>query len=159
MKSLIVFSSQSGNTKKLAEAVAEELPGIKELVAVENAPDHFDDADLLAVGFWLMGGKPDPKSSEFLSKTAGKKLFLFATHGAARDSAHARAAMEHAMRLAQGAQVVGTFSCQGAVQSAVMEKAAAKNPPPAWFADAPAAVGHPDGADLAALRSAVRACL
>ena len=39
MKSLIVYSSQSGNTKKLAQAVYESLTGEKEMVAVAEAPD------------------------------------------------------------------------------------------------------------------------
>lgn len=159
MKSLVIFSSQSGNTKKLAEAVAANLPGEKEVAAVENAPASLDGYDFVAVGFWLMGGKPDPKSSEFLARSSGKKLFLFATHGAARDSAHAKGAMEQARQLAAGAQVVGMFNCQGEVQAKVLETASAKVPKPAWVDDAPAAAGHPDDADLAALKQAVRACL
>lgn len=159
MKSLIVVSSQSGNTKKVGEAMAAVLPGEKELVAVDAAPDNLDGVDLVAVGFWLMGGKPDPKSSEFMAKLAGKKVFLFATHGAAKGSAHANAAMEHAVQLAAGARVVGTFSCQGEVQAKVIEKASAKVPPPVWLADAESAAGHPDAADIAAAQEAVRACL
>ncbi|MFH1215026.1 MAG: flavodoxin family protein [Pseudomonadota bacterium] len=159
MKSLIVFSSQSGNTRKLADAVADVLPGEKDLLAADGAPEKIDGFDLVAVGFWLMGGKPDPKSSEFLVKLSGKKVFLFATHGAAKGSAHAVAAMEHAVKLADGAQIVGTFSCQGEVQAKVIEKASAKVPPPVWLADAPSAAGHPDAADIAAVKIAVKACL
>jgi hypothetical protein len=35
-----------------------------------------------------------------------------------------------------------------------LEKARAKNPPPVWLADAPAAVGRPNADDLQALRDA-----
>lgn len=159
MKSLVVYSSQSGNTKKLAQAVADALPGEKEVVAVDGAPEKLDGFDLVAVGFWLMAGKPDPKSSEFLAGVAGKKVFLFATHGAAKGSAHAAAAMAHAVKIAAGAQVVGSFSCQGEVQAKVMETARAKVPPPLWLADAPFAAGHPDATDIAAVKDAVLACL
>jgi len=71
MESLVVYSSQTGNTRKLAEAVYEALPGKKELYPVDEAPDP-SDYDFIAVGFWFMQGKPDPKSTEFLGRI-GKK--------------------------------------------------------------------------------------
>ena len=80
MKSLIVYSSQSGNTKKLAQAVYESLTGEKEMVAVAEAPDPAG-YDLVALGFWLQAGKPDPKSAEYIGRVGKKSLFLFATHG------------------------------------------------------------------------------
>ena len=67
MKSLVVYSSQSGNTKKLAEAVFEALPEGKEITPVDGAPDP-KGYDFVAVGFWLKGGDPDPKSLEYLKK-------------------------------------------------------------------------------------------
>ena len=39
MKSLVVYSSQTGNTRKLADAVFEALPGEKALYPVDGAPD------------------------------------------------------------------------------------------------------------------------
>ena len=158
MKSLVVYSSQSGNTKALADAIGDALPGEKTVVSIDESPENLDDFDMLAVGFWLMGGKPDPKSSEFLSKTTGKKLFLFATHGAAKGSAHAVGVMDQAKNLADGAQVIGSYSCQGEVQPKVIEKASAKQPPPVWLADASAAAGHPDANDIAELKAVLQAC-
>jgi len=78
MKSLVVYSSQTGNTRKLAEAVFEILTGDKALYPVDEAPDP-SGYGFIAVGFWLMGGKPDPKSSEYLGKIGKKPLFLLRT--------------------------------------------------------------------------------
>ncbi|MCA1793209.1 MAG: flavodoxin family protein [Desulfobacteraceae bacterium] len=39
------------------------------------------------------------------------KVFLFATHGAAKESDHAKAAMDYAVSLLRGAEVVGTTVC------------------------------------------------
>jgi len=111
MKSLIVYSSQSGNTKKLAQAVYESLTGSKEMYAVTEAPDPAG-YDLVALGFWLQAGKPDPKSAEYIGKVGKKPLFLFATHGAAAGSDHALKAMDHAKSLAPEADILGTYSCQ-----------------------------------------------
>ena len=151
MKSLIVYSSQSGNTKKLAQAVYESLTGPKEMYAVTEAPDPAD-YDFVALGFWLQAGKPDPKSAEFIGKVGKKPLFLFATHGAAAGSDHAISAMDAAKSLASEADIVGTYSCQGEVNPKVLEKAKSKPEPPVWIADAPNAVGHPDGPDIEVLK-------
>jgi hypothetical protein len=99
MKSLVVYSSQTGNTRKLAEAIFDALSGGKDLYPVNEVPDP-SIYSFIAVGFWLKGGKPDPKSSEYLGKIGKKPLFLFATHGAGAGSDHAIKGMEVAKSLA-----------------------------------------------------------
>ena len=150
MKSLVVYSSQSGNTRKLAEAVFDALPGEKTLYPVDEAPDP-SGYDLIAVGFWLMKGKPDPKSSEYLGKIGEKALFLFATHGAGAGSDHAIHGMELAKLLASESNIRGTFSCQGEASPKILEKASKKPEPPVWLADAPDAEGHPNDVDIETL--------
>jgi flavodoxin len=159
MKSLIVYSSQSGNTRKLAESLYEVLQGEKEIYPVDEAPDALSDFDLIAVGFWFQGGKPDSKTNRFLPLLAGRQIFLFATHGAAKGSPHAQQGMAAAKELAAGAYVIGTFSCQGEVGRKVLEAAAAKPEPPLWLADGPAAKGHPDKNDLDELRRQITAAV
>jgi flavodoxin len=151
MTSLVVYSSQSGNTRKLAEAVFETLGGKKEIYPVADAPGA-EGYDLVFVGFWLKAGKPDPESAEYLARVGNARLFLFATHGAASGSEHARNAMAAARTLTAGADIVGSFSCQGEVVPKMLEKARSKSQPPVWLADAPDAVGHPDENDMAALQ-------
>lgn len=158
MKTLIVYSSQTGNTKKMAEAVNDVIGGEKTLCPVAEAPDPAG-FDLVVLGFWLMAGKPDPKSSDYLAGVGDANLFLFATHAAAADSAHAIKAMQHAQSLAPSARVAGTFSCPGEVNPTFLEKALKKDPPPPWIGDAPAAAGHPDSTDIARLTNTIKAAL
>ena len=158
MRSLIVYSSQSGNTKKLAEAVYEALPGEKGIYPVEEAPDP-NGYDLVAVGFWFKAGNPEPKSAEYLKRIQGARLFLFATQGAANGSEHVKKGMEAAKSLAKGAEIVGTFDCQGAVNPGLLEKVKARPNPPEWIGDADGAVGHPDEADLRKLKEVVQGLL
>jgi flavodoxin len=155
MKSLIVYSSQTGNTKKLAEAVYESIVDEKEIYPIAEAPDP-DGYDLIAVGFWLQAGKPDPKTMEYLPKIgSGKRLFLFATHGAAFDSDHVNNALIVAKCLAPDSEIAGTFSCQGEVNPKVLEKVSVKPQPPVWLKDAPDAKGHPDDRDIDNLKKVV----
>jgi hypothetical protein len=151
MKALIVYSSQTGNTRKLAEVVRQCWPDETEMASVDAAPKP-QGYDCIAVGFWLQAGKPDPKAAVYLQQIGRTPLFLFATHGAAADSAHVRKALDAACALAPQADILGTFNCPGEVAPKVMEKIRAKTPPPPWIEDAPAAAGHPDAQDLANLR-------
>ncbi|MBC8317843.1 MAG: flavodoxin family protein [Desulfobulbaceae bacterium] len=151
MKSLLVYSSKTGNTKKLADAIFENLPGEKEVCAIDDAPTP-DGHDLICVAFWFQAGKPDPKSQEYLAKITNQKVILAATHGAAKNSAHAQNGMKFAEGIIPDAQVLATFSCQGEVSPQFMEKAAAKPEPPPWLPDAKTAQGHPDEKDLVALK-------
>jgi flavodoxin len=155
MKSLVLYSSQSGNTKKLADSIYATLPSDKKISPIDKAPGLLSDFDFIAVGFWFQGGKPDPKTARFLPQLKNIKIFLFATHGAAKGSVHAQQGMAAAKELAAGATVVGTFSCQGEVNPKVLETAAAKPEKPPWLHDAPGAIGHPDQNDLSELRQLI----
>ncbi len=156
MSAIVIYSSKSNNTKKVAEAIAEEMQcGMR---AVQDAGD-IAEFDTVAVGFWLQAGAPDPATQEFLPQLGGKKVFLFATHGAAVGTPPADNAMVKAKELAGGAEIVGTFSCPGQVAEKVLEMAAKKDPQPPWLSAAPAAKGHPDPTDLANARAAVQSAL
>lgn len=151
MKAIVAYSSRTGNTERLARTAQDVLGAGTLLTPVDSAPDP-GDAELVAVGFWLKAGEPDPGAAAYLQKVGRRKLFLFATHGAAVDSDHARNALNVARSLAGSARIVGTFSCQGEVEPGFLEKAMAKTPRPPWVDAAVHAVGHPNTADLDRLR-------
>ncbi|WP_457577147.1 flavodoxin family protein [Desulfomarina sp.] len=154
MKSLIIYSSKSGNTRKLAEAACDFLPGEKIVKPAMDNPNQ-EGYDLVVIGFWLQGGKPDPGSVKVLESAVGK-IFLLATHGAAADSKHAADAMTAAKEMAGNGEIVGVFNCQGEVNSEFLKKAAAKKPQPPWVRDAEDAVGHPNAHDIAELKKALQ---
>ncbi len=156
MKSLIVYSSQSNNTKKLADAIYENLDGEKDIFPVDQAPSP-QGYDMAFVGFWLMAGKPDPKTSEYLEKLEkGDCLFLFGTHGAAAGSDHVKNAIDHAIGLKNDAEIKGVFTCQGEVNPKVLEKVKQKPEPPVWIKDADNAIGHPNEKDVQELINTIR---
>ncbi len=154
MKSLIVYSSKSGNTKKLAETLRDILPGEKTFKTMEDNPET-GGYDLVCAGFWFQAGKPEPQATTFLTSCKPGKLFLFATHGAVNTSDHAANGMAAAKTLAASSEIVGSFHCQGEVDPKLLEKVRAKNPPPPWIKDAPLAIGHPNTDDCAALKKEI----
>jgi len=154
MKHLVVYSSPGGNTKKLAEELFRQLPDEKDIKQIMEAPDP-SGYDVVCVGFWFKGGQPDADSQKYLKKCSGKKVFLFATHGAATESDLVKLGMNKARELAGGKNVVGAFSCQGEVPASALENAANKDPQPPWLKDAPAAKGHPNSDDFIKLNDAL----
>jgi flavodoxin len=139
MKAMVIYSSQTGNTRKLAQTAYDCLACEKQIYPEADAPEPAD-FDLVVLGFWLQAGRPDPKSADYISRIGNKDLFLFSTHGAGAGSDHAKGAMEHAKSLAASARICGTFSCPGEVDPKILEKARAKDPQPPWLKDAPNAV-------------------
>lgn len=53
MKALVLYSSETGRTKKLAEAVLSVLPANTDFLPMEEAPESFDDYDIVFAGIWL----------------------------------------------------------------------------------------------------------
>jgi len=154
MNSLIVYSSQTENTQKLAEVIYDTLDGEKEIFHVDQAPS-LEEYDHIYIGFWFQAGKPDPKTLGFLEQVKDSKVFLFATHGAAKGSNHVKNAINSAMDLLKNTDITGVFTCQGEVNPKVLEKVKQKSEPPVWIGDADDAVGHPNEEDCLALKKII----
>ena len=60
MKSLVLWSSRTGNTKAVAEAIFEALPGEKEIMEEGREGNDLSSYDLVFVGFWGYRRGADP---------------------------------------------------------------------------------------------------
>ena len=149
---LVVYSSVTGNTKKVAEAFCETVGGTLTRVEDAGTPDGYD---AVAVGYWLWRGGPDPKTAAYLAQLTGVNVALFETHATENRSEHAMTAFARAAaQLGKDCRVVSVFDCQGQVSEAIQkkhEKMEAENPhakSQGWRTS----IGHPDEGDLAAAR-------
>lgn len=124
MKSLVVYSSLTGNTKKVAEAVASVLPDC-DLFPVEQAPASAEGYDFVVLGYWTDRGMPDSKARLWLEGVRNARLAFFGTLGAWPDSDHAKNCMkkgeELALEPARGNTVYGSWLCQGKIDPKVLE--------------------------------------
>ena len=124
MKTLVVYSSLTGNTKKVAQAVAEVMPECT-VVSVEEAPASPEGYDLVAVGYWVDKGMPDGRIRAWLEGVKNTRLVFFGTLGAWPDSDHARECMARgegmAMEPSRGNTVLGSWLCQGRIDPKVLE--------------------------------------
>lgn len=164
MKSMVVYSSRTGNTRKVAEAVAACLPEPREIYPVDQAPPP-DDYDFLALGCWIDKGTADAQARAYFQRVRGKRVGLFLTLGAYPDSEHARQCAENVRGLLQENRVLGHFICQGAIDPELVRWMRDLPPEHPHFMDQARreriaeAARHPDALDLVRAQEAFRALL
>jgi len=152
-KILVTYLSQTGNTKKIAEAIFESLEGDKTIEPVDEVQE-IEGYSLIFIGFPVHSHGVPYKIENFLQKIhEGGKIALFSTHGSLPGGRLATAALEHAAVIASKTKVLGTFSCRGKVSMAALEVLSKSPEHKAWAEMAPSSQTHPDEGDLEDARS------
>jgi flavodoxin len=74
MNPVVIYSSKSGNTKKVALAIAKELNcnSIKISKEIDFSTISLKDFDLVLIGTWIRGGEPSPDMTGFLKQLSLK---------------------------------------------------------------------------------------
>ena len=164
----IVYDSATGNTERLAHALAEVLPEADLLVfgrVGEVSPSAVAAADRVYAGFWTNRGDCTDEMSQVLEGLDGKEVFLFGTAGFGADQTYFAGVMARVARhVPESAQMVGSFMCQGQMPANVRTRyERMREAQPAQAArmgqlieNFDTALGHPDEEDIARLQAAVR---
>jgi flavodoxin len=153
MNVLVAYHSETGNTRKIAEAVFAALHVTqKKLLPIVEATD-LTAYDLIFCGFPVQHHSVPAKAVHFLRRIPpGKKIALFATHGSLRGGEKALSAFYAALNALQGQTVIGTFGCRGQVKPQLIDEWMESPQHLAWAREAQSANGHPDAADVADAR-------
>lgn len=155
MKSTVVYFSQTGNTRKVAAAIAGALPGAVALADLASAPDP-GDADIVFVGMPVLRFGPPPEAAEYLRRHCeGCDVALFVTHAAPEDMLELQPWLLACREAAAGTRLAGFFHCQGQLAEPVRRWMEGSGMPDlvTFAALADAAVGQPDTTRLAAARA------
>ena len=162
MKALIVYSTLTGNTQKVAEAIQKALPEGTACLSAKEAPDPAA-YDFIAMGFWVDKGGPNAEAAAYMKRIVGKKVFTFFTLGADPASPHAKTCAEKApAAYGEGTEQVAAFWCQGAIDPKLIEwmrkqpVGGPHSPTPEAEARWAEAAKHPNAADLEAAAAAAR---
>lgn len=122
MRTLVLYSSRTGNTKKVAQAIAGALPSGTPCLPVSQAPADLAAYDLVFLGYWVDRGTANAEARAVMEGLHNEHIALFATLGADPRSEHGKMCLEHGMALLPDQDaIVGTFLCQGAVDPKVIE--------------------------------------
>lgn len=157
MKNAIVFSSGTGNTKKLAEAIQGKLSDVGYCGKMD--PSALE-AETIFVGFWTAKFTCTDDVKKFLETVKNKKIFLFGTAGY-DDTAESFEKILTAVKenIDSSNTIVGEFMSMGKVsagkQKAIAEMDQAKFD--SMKAKLDKAESHPDQADLDKLTAMVAA--
>lgn len=151
----VIYSSVTGNTKKIAEAMAEAVGKDCDVFRVQEAPEDVSDYDVVLLGYWLRLGAPDPLMLKYLPKVHGTRVCFFQTHGTDPTSEHAVTSFARAgYQLGADCEILGTFGCRGKINPAMLAKRKNAGPDdphggPQSMERWKLASTHPDAQDIA----------
>ena len=102
----IIYSSKTGNTKKLAEAIYNTLPQNK--CDYYGTVDKIDDvlSNVIYIGFQTEKGNADHLTIDFLNKLKNKKIFLFGTAGYGESEKYFESIINNVKNLSYMAKIV-----------------------------------------------------
>lgn len=123
MKGIIIYSSKTGNTKRMAEKIYEALKD-KYQMEIEDIKDSPDakDYDFVLLGGWIDRGTLEAKSLKYINQIKNKNIGLFATLGAMPDSEHGKKVLKNLKDLLKDRESLGQYICPGQVDPKMIEK-------------------------------------
>jgi len=161
MRVLVTYFSKTGNTRKVAEAIFEEVPGPKEIKVLDEVKG-LEGFDLSFVGFPILQFGPPPQIRTFIEKQAiGSNLAFFITHASWRSpelGIMLDSWLKKCRAAASDANLIGIFDCQGELSQASADLFLASGIPQIRYFGSlrPMTLGHPDTTDLENARKFAR---
>lgn len=126
MSTLVVYSTLTGNTEKVAKAVFEAINDEKELKNVSEVEktEDFEKFDKIIFGYWVDKGDADERMKKFMAKVKNKTVGAFGTLGAKPDSDHAKRCLGKVKAFLEenGNKVEREFICRGAIDPKLLDK-------------------------------------
>ncbi len=161
MRTLVTYYSETGNTRKIAEAIHGEITGEKVILPFGEL-STLDGYDLIFFGFPIMQFGAPRKVRMFLkAHAAGKNMALFVTHASWEEPGQEdflAGWLGKCKAAAAEANLVGFFHCRGELSADAAERFLASE-----FEEVrqfggmqPATVGHPSEEELETAREFAR---
>lgn len=86
MKAAVIYASKSGNTKKIAEAIAQQIGTQAHNISRDTQYPSIENVDIIFIGTGIHAGTPNPDIEKYLTAlnlTEPKQFVLFITWGGA----------------------------------------------------------------------------
>ncbi|MDO5725911.1 MAG: flavodoxin family protein [Tissierellia bacterium] len=123
MKGIIIYSSKTGNTKKMAEYLANNLKK-DYIIDIFSADDlaNLSEYDFLLLGGWVDKGHLDKKAMKILKRIDKFKIGIFGTIGAMPNSAHGLEVKGNLENLIADKYSLGVYLCPGTVDPKLIKQ-------------------------------------
>ena len=100
MKTLIIYSSQTGNTKMVCEKAFEYINGEKVIIPIKEKDSvNLDEFDNIIVGTWIDKANANAEARKFINTLSNKKIFFIGTLAASLTSEHAKKCFNNLTKL------------------------------------------------------------
>ncbi len=129
MRALVAYFSQTGNTKKVGEAIYQAIRCEKDIKGFSDITD-VNPYDLLFIGFPIQAFRPAAQGKEFMKAYCqDKPVALFITHAVPGDFEDLPIWIDRCKLPLPEANVIGVFDCQGEVSETLLEFALESDDP------------------------------
>ena len=100
MKTLIIYSSQTGNTKMVCEKAFEYINGEKVIIPIkEKNSINLDEFDNIIVGTWIDKANANTEAKKFINTLSNKKIYFIGSLAASLTSEHAKKCFNNLTKL------------------------------------------------------------
>ena len=100
MKTLIIYSSETGNTKMVCEKAFEYINGEKMIIPVkEKDIVNLDEFDNIIVGTWIDKANANTEAKKFINTLSNKKIYFIGSLAASLTSEHAKKCFNNLIKL------------------------------------------------------------
>ena len=120
---LVLYQSETGNTKKIAATIFSRLPGnSKDLIDI-TTDKPIPEAEVYFIGFCVHRGTCSMAVSDFINDLSGKQIALFGTCGMGNAPEYYKA-IENSVSawIETDNDYLGSFICQGKMPQKVRQK-------------------------------------
>lgn len=118
MKTVIIFSTITGNAFKLACAAKEGIENPYGPYNLRYADDErvINAFDTFVLCYWCNHGTADDDTISFINKLSGKNIIMVGSLGVSTDTPHAKNVLERVAALAsEKNRLLGNYLCQGSI--------------------------------------------
>lgn len=118
MKTVIIFSTITGNAFKLACAAKEGIENPYGPYNLRYADDErvINAFDTFVLCYWCNHGTADDDTIAFINKLSGKNIIMVGSLGASTDTPHAKSVYENVAALAsEKNRLLGNYLCRGSI--------------------------------------------
>lgn len=156
MKYAVIYSSPTGNTQMLAQAIQDTVQG--ECCYFGKPDTLLPTVDVLFVGFWTDKGTCDESIQNFLQSLEHQNIFLFGTAGYGGSQDYFEGILSRVKtHINDTNHIVGSFMCQGKMPLGIRKRyeTLAQSQPETFLPmieNFDKALSHPSQDDLATLK-------